>query len=95
MLTRMEYGSTARALPSRSRDLSPFDQNGCAAERPTAAPPFRSLGRRSGRIPAEPYPPPRCCQYKSASAKVTKKICWHRRQQGINTLVLPHSVGRF
>jgi hypothetical protein len=24
--------------------------------------PFRSLGRRSGRIPAEPYPPPWCCQ---------------------------------
>ena len=22
-------------------------------------PPFRPLGRRSGRIPAEPYPPPR------------------------------------
>lgn len=25
-----------------------------------AAPPFRPLGRRSGRIPALPYPPPRC-----------------------------------
>jgi hypothetical protein len=25
----------------------------------SAAPPFRPLGRRSGRIPAEPYPPPR------------------------------------
>jgi len=24
-----------------------------------AAPPFRPLGRRSGRIPALPYPPPR------------------------------------
>jgi len=28
-----------------------------------AAPSFRPLGRRSGRFPAVPYPPPRCCQY--------------------------------
>src|SRR5262249_44744825 len=29
-----------------------------------AAPPLRPLGRRSGRIPALPYPPPRGGQYK-------------------------------
>jgi hypothetical protein len=34
-----------------------------------AAPPFRPLGRRSGRIPALPYPPPRCDQYKSGRAE--------------------------
>ena len=28
-------------------------------------PAIPALGRRSGRIPAEPYPPPRFCQYTS------------------------------
>ncbi len=34
-------------------------QNGCFLGAAGAAPPFRPLGRRSGRIPALPYPPPR------------------------------------
>ena len=47
-------------------DLPLSRQNGdfCLG-RPLTAPPFRPLGRRSGRIPASPYPPPRCVQYKT------------------------------
>jgi hypothetical protein len=39
-----------------------------------SAPPFRHLARRSGRIPAEPYPPARCCQYRPAEADYTHPI---------------------
>src|SRR5882672_398148 len=34
--------------------------------------PFRHLGRRSGRIPAEPYPPPRSDQYRPDSIKTVR-----------------------
>ncbi len=54
---RKEALIDARALPSRSRDLPLYRQN--AAQAACAALAFRPLGRRSGRIPAEPYPPPR------------------------------------
>jgi hypothetical protein len=40
-----------------------------------SAPPFRHLARRSGRIPAEPYPPARCCQYRPAGADRAPRIC--------------------
>src|SRR5712664_4112609 len=40
-------------------DLSLSRQNGSFEGRLTPPPPFRPLGRRSGRIPAEPYLPPR------------------------------------
>jgi len=49
----------ARALPSRSRDLPLSRQNVADLGAAHAAPSFRPLGRRSGRIPALPYPPPR------------------------------------
>ena len=39
-----------------------------------SAPPFRHLARRSGRIPAEPYPPARCCQYRPAEADHAQRI---------------------
>jgi hypothetical protein len=39
-------------------------QNGRGAGRHTPPSPFRPLSRRSGRIPALPYPPPRRAQYK-------------------------------
>ena len=48
--------------PSRSQDLSLSRQNGCGVGRLTAAPPFRPLSRRSGCVPAEPYPPLRYLQ---------------------------------
>ncbi len=47
----------ARALPSRSRDLSHSRQSGCGAGRLPPPPPFRPLSRRSSRIPALLYPP--------------------------------------
>ena len=50
--------------------------------------PFRPLGRRSGRIPALPYPPPRCRQYKPRRADSRKNVCRNRLRHGINTLVL-------
>ena len=47
-------------------DLPLSRQNGgLRLGRPLTAPPFRPLGRRSGRIPAWPYPPPSCVQYKT------------------------------
>jgi len=36
------------------------------------APPFRPLGRRSGRIPAEPYPPPRSRQHNRSKVHFAK-----------------------
>ena len=51
-------------------DLPLSRQNGgFRLGRPVTAPPFRPLGRRSGRIPALPYPPPRCVQYKTVLEK--------------------------
>ena len=54
---RKEALLNARALPSRSRDLSLSRQNGCGAGRLAPPTPFRPLSRRSGRFPALPYPP--------------------------------------
>ena len=54
---RKEALFDARALPSRSRDLSLSRQNGNLAGRSQPPPPFRPLSRRSGRFPALPYPP--------------------------------------
>jgi hypothetical protein len=77
----------ARALPSRSRDLTLFGQHLAIG---AALPPriCRRLGRRSGRIPAEPYPPPRCCQYRPASIKNARTHCRRRLRHGITMLVL-------
>ena len=51
------------ALPLRPRDLTQLRQNGCfTTGRLTPPRPFRPLSRRSGRIPALPYPPLRCFQ---------------------------------
>ena len=50
--------------------------------------PFRPLSRRSGRIPALPYPPPRSRQYKSAVVFLQKMFARDNLSQGINTLVL-------
>lgn len=52
----------ARALPSRSRDLS-LSSGMDAAGADNAAPVIPVLARRSGRIPALPYPPPRHPEY--------------------------------
>jgi hypothetical protein len=50
-------------LPLRPRDLTQLRQNGVAAAgRPKPPRPFRPLSRRSGRIPALPYPPLRFFQ---------------------------------
>jgi len=55
-------------------DLPLSRQNGSfRLGRPVTAPPFRPLDRRSGRIPAWPYPPPRYVQYKT-TASVTEAV---------------------
>src|SRR3984885_6898011 len=77
----------ARALPSRSRDLSLSAR--MAAEwgglrRPT----IPDLNRRSGRVPALPYPPSRLGQYKPSSGWFAKNACRNRHRRVINTLVL-------
>src|SRR3984885_14572776 len=77
----------ARALPSRSRDLSLSAR--MAAEwgglrRPTLPDP----NRRSGRVPALPYPPSRLGQYKPSSGWFAKNACRNRHRRVINTLVL-------
>ena len=71
---RKEACFTARALPSRSRDLSLSRQNAGPKGRAETAPQSRPLSRRSGRIPALPYPPPRCCQSTASSAVPQKKF---------------------
>jgi hypothetical protein len=48
---------TTGALPLRPRDLTLLRQDGCRMGRRTPPRPFRPLSRRSGRIPALPYPP--------------------------------------
>jgi hypothetical protein len=68
-------------------DLSLLRQN-AARRAACAAPPFRLLSRRSGRIPALPYPPPRLGQYKSVAHSRRKNVCPNNLPQGINTLVL-------
>src|SRR5262249_44338154 len=45
------------ALPLRPRDLTQLRQNGLLTGRLAPPLPFRPLSRRSGRIPALPYPP--------------------------------------
>src|SRR5579863_288559 len=45
------------APPLRPWDLTPLRQNGFLTGRLTPPRPFRPLSRRSGRIPASPYPP--------------------------------------
>ena len=50
-----------------------------------------ALVRRSGRIPAEPYPPPRCCQYRTGSIRIARTNCRQDRRRGITDLVLPHA----
>ena len=54
----------SEALPLRPRDLSLCGGNGeqKAADRSGDLRPFPRLSRRSGRIPALPYPPLRCYQ---------------------------------
>jgi hypothetical protein len=54
---RKEAFLTARALPSRTRDLSLSRWNGRSAGRLAPPTPFQPLSRRSGRFPALPYPP--------------------------------------
>jgi hypothetical protein len=74
---------TARALPSRSRDLSLLRRNGfqSVAGDSEVAPPFQPLGRRSGRIPAEPCLPPRYRQYMSRCSPLWKFIASDRRTE--------------
>ena len=67
---------TARALPSRSRDLSLSRQNGCGAGR-LAPPAIPALEQRSGRIPALPCPPSRSGQYNLFGPDC--KICLPKR----------------
>ena len=50
------------ALPLRPWDLAQLGQNGCFVGRIRPPRPFRLLSRRSGRIPALPYPPLRYYQ---------------------------------
>ena len=54
---RKEALIDARALPSRSRDLTLSRQNSLGTGTAFAAPLFRHLSRRSSRIPALLYPP--------------------------------------
>src|ERR1700731_2063719 len=68
-------------------DLSLLRQN-VAQRAACAAQSFRPLSRRSGRIPALPYPPHRLGQYKSVTVRCRKNICPNDLPQGINTLVL-------
>ena len=78
---------TARALPSRSRDLSLSRQNGHGTGG-SRRPPIPALDRRSGRIPALPYPPSRSRQYKPGGIKSRKNRLQQTPLHGINTLVL-------
>ena len=55
-------GIATGALPLRPRDLPQLRQNGSITGRLRPPRPFRPLSRRSGRIPALPYPPLRCFQ---------------------------------
>ncbi len=69
---------TARALPSRSRDLSLSARIlRCLLQRGEfiRRPPFRLPSRRSGRIPALPYPPLRCVQYIKLPKLPLQKYC--------------------
>src|SRR6266404_3949292 len=50
------------ALPLRPRDLTPCARIAIFTGRLTPPRPFRPLSRRSGRIPASPYPPLRYFQ---------------------------------
>jgi hypothetical protein len=59
------------ALPLRPWDLAQLRQNGCLTGRLTPPRPFRPLSRRSGRIPALPYPPLRCFQRGSTATPPT------------------------
>ena len=78
----------ARALPSRSRDLSLCARMAGGAAAPPRIP---AAGRRSGRIPALPYPPPRCGQYRTGIDQNAKINLPARRPARYNLmLVLPH-----
>src|SRR4051794_127170 len=52
----------------------------------SAAHAFRPLGRRSGRIPAEPYPPPRCRQDNRSLLRFPSFHCRDTRTWVITTL---------
>jgi hypothetical protein len=54
---RKEAFLNARALPSRSRDLTHYPPEWLRRGAALPPLPFRPLSRRSGRIPASPYPP--------------------------------------
>jgi hypothetical protein len=84
---RKEAFLTARALPSRTRDLSLSAR--MAAERGgLRRPAIPDLNRRSGRVPALPCPPSRPRQYKPTSGWISKNVCRDARRQVITTLVL-------
>ena len=66
MMTQPPNADRTGAPPLRPQDLTQLRQNGCGGllllGRLKPPLPFRPLSRRSGRIPALPYPPLRCFQ---------------------------------
>lgn len=67
-----------------------------APPRWSALPAFRPLDRRSGRIPALPYPPTRSDQYRPICDECELSSCRRHRRQGINGfLSCLNSFGRF
>src|SRR6185295_18031260 len=68
----MRASFQAGALPLRPRDLTQLRQNGSfSTGRPKPPLSFRPLSRRSGRIPALPYPPLRYFQSGSTAASLS------------------------
>src|ERR1700681_3216135 len=58
---RVPVSSTVRLIPPDGDQLFlPGGGERKDSGRPKPPPPFRRLSRRSGRIPAEPYPPLKC-----------------------------------
>jgi hypothetical protein len=58
-------------------------------------PPFRLLSRRSGRIPALPYPPLRFSQCSSTVVRRQPFSCVHRPEPAITNSVLPFLLAGF
>ena len=76
--------STARGF-SPTRRRARWGRAGRGGFAPPAIP---ALDRRSGRVPALPYPTSRPRQYTSLSDWIAKNVCRNSRLQVINTLVL-------
>jgi len=77
-----------RGLCPRAPGIYRFPARMAAGRGGFAPPAIPALDRRSGRVPALPYPPSRPRQYTPPSGSIVKNVCRNVHRWVINTLVL-------